>query len=702
MYLTLPAPRDKEVCRESNLVRQMEKKMKKYIPIPAILLMFFYSGCTKEKPKYDNPASKEFLRKHSEMIKKHNHGIKFKLSTEKKNYNMGERIEVTMTFDKPPEIDWGVETRTYDRSGRMPEIEFIADGAEKGWEDPLASYFVLGHMGGGLGGGDTPEKHYSRKETMNDWLIFRKPGKYYVYCSTSLVNPISKKPEDNSGFPKNIVSNIIELNIYPTTKNIQRKMEELGFAKLGSNDSKKIREGFEELRYLASKRVVDKIINEMNYINALWILISYKDWDYVKGKLLSGLDDPKIKITPIYRDALEHFALPKEEYLKLVDLPEDKMEVSYLYEDFQDKRAKAVDKLWQKIKMHPRLRDQKPLKISSRSWAQGPDQEFDFKDELIRIIKFELSSRIEKKFSTQEIKRWDTLHKSKKFQEFLKEMVIRYEISGKIVGVREDEYMIAKLFLAKDNPEEVKKILIEDMLLPKPTLRDKFLLSLPKQEIPEIQDHLKKILTQENYSGAFNELIERYGSKDLLDLVKTRIAKAGKQEKMKNAYDTGYSVGPLLRYYIKLDRKGGLAATKKFFSETKNYGWGNDLWKVCQPFYDSEVEDFLIECLNEFSAKNEQGKIFYTIMGLIENGSDKCITPVLQAIAKSHDYCANRANTNKNDSWMKTKHWWYMNRLLMNKRWQFNKKQQEMILNMELTPFGRKKFKEKFAHSQNK
>src|SRR5882724_4298500 len=95
----------------------------------------------------------------------------------------GQRIPITLEFSSSSPDKYRLDAATYDRSGRLPSEEFVAERDDV--VDPFQDYFGTGVLGSIMGGGRTRpvlDSTASRIElVLNDWFRFDHPGRYRLY-----------------------------------------------------------------------------------------------------------------------------------------------------------------------------------------------------------------------------------------------------------------------------------------------------------------------------------------------------------------------------------------------------------------------------------------------------------------------------------------------------------------------------------------
>ncbi|MBO0861794.1 MAG: hypothetical protein J2P21_25560 [Chloracidobacterium sp.] len=154
-----------------------------------------------------------FVAQHREAARKNPEGVSFtlRLEEDRSQFKPGEviRVEFSFTSDLPDTYD--LEGRTYDRGGRLQLDKFFLDH-NNGVADPLKDYIF------GPGGGISPvppplsEKPYKMTFDLNEWFRFDQPGRFRLY----VVSPrVRKKGERMSINYEEVTSNIVEFEILP-------------------------------------------------------------------------------------------------------------------------------------------------------------------------------------------------------------------------------------------------------------------------------------------------------------------------------------------------------------------------------------------------------------------------------------------------------------------------------------------------------
>jgi hypothetical protein len=150
--------------------------------------------------------------------------VSFVISAAKSDFYSGELIPLQLSFTSTQPKGYFVDTRLQDRVGRLNGTEeFLIDPAAFA-EDPLRG--LPGGSGGmgGLSGGPIllSGKPFSFEKLLNEWVRFRKPGKYRIAILSRRVTQVTDPARSEyylrthgRGDPVELVSNILRLNIAP-------------------------------------------------------------------------------------------------------------------------------------------------------------------------------------------------------------------------------------------------------------------------------------------------------------------------------------------------------------------------------------------------------------------------------------------------------------------------------------------------------
>ena len=191
-------------------------------------------------------------------------------------FHSGERIPITLEFSSGATDKYRLDAATYDRSGRLPNEEFVMERHDV--VDPLTDFFnsgVMGWLGGGLRGTPVLNAEPHRINLMlNDWFRFDKPGRYRLYLKSHRISRERLPSEPGDGLVHFApASNILEIEItrhdpaWEAAKlaELQETLDPSGRPPVKLADpfffhtqehGPKVRQAAEELRYLGTPGAV--------------------------------------------------------------------------------------------------------------------------------------------------------------------------------------------------------------------------------------------------------------------------------------------------------------------------------------------------------------------------------------------------------------------------------------------------------------
>src|SRR6266550_1014147 len=134
-------------------------------------------------------------------------------------YHEGEIIPLELAFRSPAEKKYSLDTRNYDRSGRLNAETFCVE-PDRG-RDPVADYYdsgLFGFMGGGLGGEHMLDQApYVVNLELNEWQSLA-PGSYRLRVVSHRVRVAAAANEPGSGMtPVPVISNAVQFQVIAAT-----------------------------------------------------------------------------------------------------------------------------------------------------------------------------------------------------------------------------------------------------------------------------------------------------------------------------------------------------------------------------------------------------------------------------------------------------------------------------------------------------
>lgn len=130
-------------------------------------------------------------------------------------FRQGEIIALTAEYTSSLAKKYYLDTRNYDRSGRLDGMEVFCIDPDSS-QDPLSDYFngAMGFLGGGLGGEqDLSEKPYAVNLELNEWKSLA-PGSYRLSIISHRVSvPTDGSPYGPNGSHPTLRSNEVQFQI---------------------------------------------------------------------------------------------------------------------------------------------------------------------------------------------------------------------------------------------------------------------------------------------------------------------------------------------------------------------------------------------------------------------------------------------------------------------------------------------------------
>ncbi|MBS1876416.1 MAG: hypothetical protein JSU00_24590 [Acidobacteria bacterium] len=203
--------------------------------------------------------AESFESKHARDVAANPADLHFHLSTKDpaRAFRIGERIPIVLSFSSDTPARYRLDAAAYDRSGRLPSEEFVAE--HDNLVDPYAEYFgsgVMAFLGGGLRGIAVLEaKPVTVELSLNDWFRFDAPGRYRFYLKSHRVSRERRpdEPGDRRVVDFAAVSNIFEVEIVREAGWEASKLREIRAALSKPEPSP---DSLSELRYLATPAAI--------------------------------------------------------------------------------------------------------------------------------------------------------------------------------------------------------------------------------------------------------------------------------------------------------------------------------------------------------------------------------------------------------------------------------------------------------------
>lgn len=175
-------------------------------------------------------------------------------------FHIGEVIPIELSFTASLGDTYDLDTRNYDRSGRLNTEQFHVTPPGR---DPLVNYYANGaFLGGGLGGSRVlSSEPQVMREDLNEWVALDDPGHYTLDVTTGRVS--RRGPTKNESLQ--LRSNSLEFDVIAADPVWQEQTLAAAVSVLNSvasTDEEK-REAIRTLRFLDSPQSVQELVRQM-------------------------------------------------------------------------------------------------------------------------------------------------------------------------------------------------------------------------------------------------------------------------------------------------------------------------------------------------------------------------------------------------------------------------------------------------------
>jgi hypothetical protein len=166
-------------------------------------------------------------------------------------FREGEIVGVGLAFTSSATGKYQLNTRNYDRSGRLDIDRFCVEPAGR---DPVKDFFIGGFAGGGIGGySPLSISPYNVAAELNEWIALA-PGSYRLHVVSYRAERAATKDEAGSGSRTvPLVSNVITLQVVPATPDWQAAQLTAAIAAIDSGAGDAAKHGARILRFLGSE-----------------------------------------------------------------------------------------------------------------------------------------------------------------------------------------------------------------------------------------------------------------------------------------------------------------------------------------------------------------------------------------------------------------------------------------------------------------
>ncbi len=222
-------------------------------------------------------------------------GLGLRVELPKTTFYQGEIIPATLVFTNtgPLREIW---TGTSDRSGRLPDMVFIAtDEAGQRVADPLEWYRLRTFFSGG-GADYAPLGEWRITLVANEWLRFDRPGRYTLFAA-------SARPYETAGITK-LVSDPVAITIAPLSQEDERRITTTAAREVELHDQW-AQEAITTLRHLgtpASRAALLRLVAEPGSFDALAAFYTAPDPEEAAKVVLRAVRRGKLPLNQSVED----------------------------------------------------------------------------------------------------------------------------------------------------------------------------------------------------------------------------------------------------------------------------------------------------------------------------------------------------------------------------------------------------------------
>jgi hypothetical protein len=200
--------------------------------------------------------------------------LQIRFVNDQPRFHVGEVIGLELSFSAATPDAYDIETRNYDRSGRLTIEGFHVTPPGR---DPLERYYSLGgFIMGGLGGQrQLSSKPYVIRDDLNEWVALDNPGHYSVYVTSGRVTRHGTIKDE----PIELRSNSLEFDVVAADSAWQQQTVSWAVTTLGmeSSTAEEKHSALRTLRFLDSPDSVRQLVRQMARGS------SFAEWDALAG-----------------------------------------------------------------------------------------------------------------------------------------------------------------------------------------------------------------------------------------------------------------------------------------------------------------------------------------------------------------------------------------------------------------------------------
>ena len=513
-------------------------------------------------------------------------------------FHVGEMIPVELSFKAALPETYDMNTRNYDRSGRLDFEQFHVTPPGR---DPLQSYYSTGSfIGGGLGSSRVLSSEPEiMREDLNEWVALDKPGHYSLYVTSGRV---SRRTPDKAE-PVELRSNSLDFDVVAADPAWQQQTLSTAVAilNMGSSTEAEKTTALRALRFLDTPASVHELVfrlgtrGDRSGWNEIAGLAGSRYQNLVVTELDKQMSAPDIALTADYlfilaklRFQLEHDPLPP--------YPQKDVAQQTIWSERMRAREKELkelqDSLYEKTAMlvvskHEEAKAQTVQTLLLRP-SNGPSNV----KSLAGLPPGEVAAAF---LNLSRDQQWNLLMS---FWERLKDPAMSAPLKKVAQQPNIGHQMLRDLALRRLydlDPTEATPIILEEIEHPHLdngifTVRGETLGLLPNETLPQFDQMLAARIEEKNSRtrSLDAQLIGRYSTKEILPRVKGVFESAG------SGWDCGSEDGFVV-YFLRVDVDYGVKQLEK---KPPTGCMTNALRAITKMQRWREVEPAIIACLN--------------------------------------------------------------------------------------------------------
>jgi hypothetical protein len=522
-------------------------------PLGISLVLLFFLLCPPtvagQSEQKQDKMEDTFVAQHREAMRKNPVAVSFtlRLEEDKVQFKPGENIHVEFSFTSDLPGAYALDGATFDRLASIFLDKYFLDH-KKGVVDPLMDYFPW-PVGGGIKGDPTlSEKPHKMTFDLNEWFRFDQPGRFRLYVTAPRV---LKKDTRPIGIGAEVTSNIVEFEILPRDDEWAEQELQAITRLLDSSDPKTNRRPLcRRLRFLNTEAAASEMIRRFGAPSDVCGfeysigLIGSAHRAFVVKEMERRLEEPDQIVSDLYLRTLSHLAAllqRKEQLPSPTERPKDERQAKVAaeawrtwWDSMQKLQFQYTERL---VSALPRKQGQAraiavPILLemlwnnslqSLQPSLTGPRRPEGLNPEIIKKLAPEIIAVFDDLPANIQMGllgyRWKQLADPAMLP------IVRRILSANPANISPNEGVelrnLAVRRLYELAPDEGRKLILEELRRPNPSVNAATLGLLPDETLPELDETLVENLEKRRGDlFVLSQLIERYATASVSPRVK--------------------------------------------------------------------------------------------------------------------------------------------------------------------------------------